>query len=306
MGVNDESGHGCRAPDIVHAQPSGRLWPVAISASFVFPEPLATVHIYDHCLMEARRVSENVAEGTMPIAPDICTPGGVRASLVGLLMELVNGPFSIELGVIVLSDMTLHMRDAALDVEAVRAEVTIVRRGRQRVIGVGRVHDVNDPSRLVAFGTTSIAVIGGADTVAPSIRTAQLPTTRAMDFAGTTVPDILTVMAMPIRDEDQACLLGRVHPGVVGPQGRVHGGAQQVMAEAAALAAAGRALGTDKILTADMSIRFVYPNLNGPFEAIPTVVTATDDDALCQVELFDHGNEGRLTSFTTCRVRRSA
>jgi uncharacterized protein (TIGR00369 family) len=266
-----------------------------------------TAHLYDHCAMRSRLVSEDLAEGEMPIRPDICTRGGVRAGLVGLLMELVTGRFALSLGTLVLSDMALHLRDPALDVDAVRAEVRIVRRGRSRVIGLGRLEDARDPARLIGLGTVSIALLGGMD---PMIRAAleradqpQPPRPRAPDFAGGPVPDILTVMGMSIRERDQVCWLERVHPGVVGPQDRLHGGAQQILAEAAALAAAARALGTGQVVTGELSIRFVYPALSGPFEAVPKLVSRGADDALCQIELVDHGNAGRLVSLATCRVR---
>jgi uncharacterized protein (TIGR00369 family) len=270
-------------------------------------KPLATVHLYDHCAMRSRLVSEDVAEGEMPICPDICTPAGVRASLVGLLMELVTGRFALSLGTLVLSDMTLHLRDAALDVDAVRAEVRIVRRGRSRVIGLGRLEAARAPQRLIGLGTVSIAVLGGMD---PMIRAAleradqpQPLRPRAPDFAGGPVPDILEVMAMSIGERDQSCWLERVHPGVVGPQDRLHGGAQQMLAEAAALAAAERALGTRAVVTGELSIRFLRPALAGPFEAVPRLVSRGADDALLQVELVDHGNADRLVSLATCRVR---
>jgi hypothetical protein len=46
-------------------------------------KPLATVHLYDHCAMRSRLVSDDLAEGEMPICPDICTPAGVRAARSG-------------------------------------------------------------------------------------------------------------------------------------------------------------------------------------------------------------------------------
>ncbi len=261
----------------------------------VYPDPLASDHLYGHLDMRATRVSDVVAEGTMPIGDDIRIPGGIRAALPALLIELVTGQFAISLGMIVLSDMTLHLRDRGDDLDAVRGEVRLVRTGRSRVIGVGRLDAVADPSRVVGYGTVSIAVLGPLD----------VPLSGPPPVHGrpTNPPPILDAMGMFIREDDSACVLAAVHTGVVGPQDRLHGGAQQLMAEAASLAGAEKAAGTDRVVTGDLSIRFVYPALNGPFVATPTVVSQGDDDVLCRVDLVDTGNDDRLVSISTVRTR---
>ena len=259
------------------------------------PEPLASDHLYGHLDMRSTRISDVLAEGTMPIGDDIRTPGGIRAALPALLIELITGQFAISLGMIVLSDMTLHLRDRGVGLDAVRGEVRLVRTGRSRVIGVGRLDALADPDRLVGYGTVSIAVLGPLD----------VPLSGPPPVHGRPAdpPPILDAMGMVIRPDDSACVLAEVHTGVVGPQDRLHGGAQQLMAEAASLAAAAGAAGTDRVVTGDLSIRFVYPALSGPFVATPTVVSQSDDDVLCRVDLVDTGNEDRLVSVSTIRTR---
>ena len=107
-----------------------------------YPDPLAEDHLYGHLDMRSSRISDVLAEGTMPIGDDIRTPGGIRAALPALLIELITGQFAISLGMIVLSDMTLHLRDRGVDLDAVHGEVRLVRTGRSRVIGVGRLDAV--------------------------------------------------------------------------------------------------------------------------------------------------------------------
>lgn len=259
------------------------------------PEPLTQDHLYVHLGMESSRVSDTVARGAMPIGDDIRTPGGIRAALPALLVERITGEFAISFGLIVLSDMTLHVRDRGIDLDAVNAEVRLVRTGRTRVIGVGRIEDAADASRVIGYGTVSIAVLGPLDVplAAPDVVVGR----------PSNPPPILDAMAMVIRDDTSACELASVHAGVWGPQNRLHGGAQQLMAEAASLAGASRAAGTDRVVTGDLSIRFVYPALNGPFVATPTVISQSDDDVLCRVDLIDTGNDDRLTSVSTIRTR---
>lgn len=57
-----------------------------------------------------------------------------------------------------------------------RGEVRLVRTGRSRVIGVGRLDAVADPSRVVGYGTVSIAVLGPLDGVGTAAGTDRVVT----------------------------------------------------------------------------------------------------------------------------------
>ena len=83
---------------------------------------------------------------------------------------------------------------------------------------------------------------------------------------------------------------------------RLHGGAHQLMHEAAALAAASRRWGTDAIQVRDFSIRFVKPAMRGPFEARASVLSASATDLLCQVVLIDRGADDPVRSLSTMRI----
>jgi acyl-coenzyme A thioesterase PaaI-like protein len=111
---------------------------------------------------------------------------------------------------------------------------------------------------------------------------------------------------MHVRADTDACELAAVHPGVEAPEGRLHGGAHQLMHEAAALAAAGRAVGADRLRVGDFSIRFLAPAFVGPFVATPTVLATSPDDLLCQVELVDRGADERIRSLSTMRIHALA
>ena len=198
-----------------------------------YPDPLTEDHLYRHLGMESTRISDVLAEGSMPVGDDIRIPGGIRAALPALLIELVTGQFAISLGMIVLSDMTLHLRDRGIGLDALRAEVK-PRAHRPFACHCGRpARGPADPSRLVGYGTVSIAVLGPLDT--------QLTGPPPVNGRPDNPPPILDAMGMYIRDEDSACVLAAVHTGVIGPQNRLHGGAQQLMAEAASLARRGKA-----------------------------------------------------------------
>ena len=78
--------------------------------------------------MRSSRISDVLAEGAMPIGDDIGLPGGIRAALPALLIELITGQFTISLGMIVFSDMTLRLRDRGVGLDAVHGEVRLVGR----------------------------------------------------------------------------------------------------------------------------------------------------------------------------------
>ena len=75
------------------------------------------------------------------------------------------------------------------------------------------------------------------------------------------------------------------------------------MHEAAALAAATTATGTDRVRIEDFSIRFLAPAFVGPFVATATLLSRPADDVLCQVELVDRGADERIRSLSTMRIR---
>ena len=110
-------------------------------------------------------------------------------------------------------------------------------------------------------------------------------------------------MGMRVDADSGVCELDAVHPGVAAPEGRLHGGAHQLMHEAAALAAATTATTSARARVEDFSIRFLAPAFVGPFVATATLFSRRADDALCQVELVDRGTDERIRSLSTMRIR---
>ena len=110
-------------------------------------------------------------------------------------------------------------------------------------------------------------------------------------------------MGMRVRADEGVCEIDAVHEGVAAPEGRLHGGAHQLMHEAAGLAAATTAAGSDRVRVEDFSIRFLAPAFVGPFVATASVLSSTAAGVLCQVELVDHGADERIRSLSTMRIR---
>jgi uncharacterized protein (TIGR00369 family) len=259
------------------------------------------LHLYAQLGIENQLTGEMTAEGTMPVHPGILTPGGIRAALLALLIEGSFGGNILQAGLFpVLDNMTVHIRDGGEGVLAVKSRGEIVR-GAQRATAFGRVEDAGNPSRLLAYATIGYFMIQPRAEYMPQGRSVM----RASDDPGLPRESdrpILDVMEMRILPDEPVCELDHVHPGVVAPEGRLHGGAHQLMHEAAALAAASRLWGTDAVQVQDFSIRFVKPAMRGPFQARASVLHTSATDILCQVVLTDRGADNRLRSLSTMRI----
>ena len=259
------------------------------------------LHLYAQLGIDNRITGDMTAEATMPVDPGILTSGGIRAALLALLIEGSFGGNILQAGLFpVLDNMTVHIRDGGRGVDMVRSRGEIVR-GAQRATAFGRVEDASNPSRLLAYATIGYFMIKPRAEYMPRGQSVM----RASDEPGIPrEPDrpILDVMEMRILPDEPVCQLDHVHPGVLAPEGRLHGGAHQLMHEAAALAAASRLWGTDAVQVHDFSIRFVKPAMRGPFEARASVLSTGATDLLCQVVLTDRGADDRLRSLSTMRI----
>jgi acyl-coenzyme A thioesterase PaaI-like protein len=258
-------------------------------------------HLYAHLGISMGATGELTSAGTMPVGPDIMTPGGIRAALLALLVEGGLGANFLGAGLFpVLDNMTVHVRDGGDGVTTALAEGEIVRPGTRRAVARGRVVDADAPSRLLAYAHIGYWMIQPRDEYMPDgpARAAGAEEPRVAP----TVP-ILDAMEMRVRPGSGVCELRAVHAGVVAPEGRLHGGAHQLMHEAAALSGVAAAVGTDQLRVEDFSIRFLAPAFRGPFVATSTVLSSSSDDVLCQVELIDEGADERVRSLSTARVR---
>jgi acyl-coenzyme A thioesterase PaaI-like protein len=260
-------------------------------------------HLYAHLGISMEATGELTSGGTMPVGDDIRTPGGIRAALLALLVEGGFGRNFLDAGLFpVLDNMTVHVRDGGDGVTTVRAEGEIVRPGSQRAVARGHVVDANDPSRLLAFAHIGYWMIQPRSEYMPGGSATRATTP---DGAPRVPPDqpILDAMGMHVDAARGTCELDAVHGGVAAPEGRLHGGAHQLMHEAAALAAATTATRTDRVRIEDFSIRFLAPAFVGPFVATATLLSRPADDVLCQVELVDRGADERIRSLSTMRIR---
>jgi acyl-coenzyme A thioesterase PaaI-like protein len=260
-------------------------------------------HLYAHLGISMGPTGELTSRGRMPVGSDMKTPGGIRAALLALLIEGGFGGNFLDAGLFpVLDNMTVHVRDGGDGVAFALAEGEIVRPGSRRAVARGHVVDADDPSRLLAHAHIGYWMIQPRAEYMPG---GDGPRTAVGDVAHRDVPkeSILEAMEMHVRPDSGSCELRAVHPGVQAPEGRLHGGAHQLMHEAAGLAGAAAAVGTEQLRVEDFSIRFLAPAFKGPFVATASVLSRSPDDVLCQVELIDQGADDRIRSLSTMRIR---
>ncbi|MFI4894226.1 MAG: PaaI family thioesterase [Phycisphaerales bacterium JB058] len=262
---------------------------------------LTKSHIYKHLEMEMGSTGEKTCEGTMPIGADIMTPGGLRAALPALLLEGILGNNLIRKGWPVLSNMSYQVRDGADGVARARAVGEVVRIGRTAAINRGRIEDADHPERLLAYGILGFRMIEPQSDYHPKelMKSLATPPGSASDEVR---PGILEAMGLQIDIDEGTCELDCVHPGLMGPEGRLHGGAHQLMHEAAAIAAATREAGTDRVRTGEFTIHFIAPTRGGPFVARTQLLSRGSEDLLFGVELGDAEGTGRPCSVSTFRM----
>ncbi len=259
-------------------------------------------HLYSHLSMDLRQTGEWTTEGFAPVTPDLMAPGGLRASLAALLLEGSFGDNLLAHGFPVLSQMTFHLRDGAEDVTRLRAEGELLHMDKRRANGRGRVVDADDPDRLIGYGTIGFSMIRPEGDYTPADLDASLEADRE-SYPDVSGKPLLEAMGMQVPPGQPVCeLAGAIHPGVLGPEGRLHGGAHQLMHETAALAAATLESGTERVLAAEQSIQFIAPAFEGPFVAKADVLSASEEDVLCVVELRDARSDG-IRSMSTFRMR---
>ena len=266
------------------------------------PEDLAEAHLYAHLEMDRWSTGELTCEGLMPIGPDAMTPGGIRAALIALLLEGIFGDNLLARGFPVLSNMTFQVRDTCHGVTRARAVGELARFGSRSAIGRGHVEDADEPSRVLGYGTIGFRMI--------QPRTDYTPAAMAKSLANAAVREsdrprrsILDAMGLRVDVDEGTCRVDDVHGAVMGPEGRLHGGAHQLMHEAAAIAAATREADTNRVVTGDFNIHFVAPAVGGPFVARSRLLSKDARDALFSVELRDAAGDDAPRSLSMFRMR---
>jgi acyl-coenzyme A thioesterase PaaI-like protein len=248
-------------------------------------------HLYEHLGVRSRSIDDQSGETRMPVGDDIRVPGGLRAAPLGLAFENGVATYMFARTMAVPSQISLHVRDRGEGVEAIHSRTRIVRLGRSLVITDGEIHDADDATRLIAYGSITWSVIGEA----PGART-DFPPLEIPDFESSDVPLPEAAGIEPLAD-GSGVRLGGVSEQAVGPGGILHAGMFQLLSEEAARVAAGGGVAVD------CTYNFLQAGKVGPFVATAEVLARGEEGVDTRVSIRDEGNDDRVGCLSFVRVR---
>ena len=252
-------------------------------------------HIYDHLGVRSTRIDDESAETHMPINDDVRVSGGLRAAPLGLAFEQGVATYMYDRVMSVPTQISLHIRDRGEGVKGIRSETHIIRWGRTAVTNDGQIRDADDPSRLLAYGFITWAVIGEAPD-----RSGGAPTPPPYEEAGI---DVIEAAGITPLDDGSGCRVEGITPQTVGPGGILHAGMFQLLSEEAALVAAKTATGASKLMAVDCTYNFLQPGKTGPFIATAEVLCVSDEGVDTKISVRDEGNDNRVPAVSFVRVR---
>ena len=204
------------------------------------------------CAMRIRRDMRNAAGGLMaaPISIALADAAGVIGDAESVPAPVIS---------------SVHILDAGLDVTEIRVRSSRIHDGRTMGFGESTVHDVADPSRIVALtrgmGVKLAAAPDGYEYVDPGPGVPDSPD----------LPPLHEAFGAQLRP-DGHWALPELDTHIGSTSGSLHHGATQVLLESAAMGLAADATGTDALQIEDWSVMFVARGLVGPFVASGEVI----------------------------------
>jgi len=235
------------------------------------------------------------ADNVLDLRSDLRTGAGALLAAPLAIAMLDAATVNVEsMRVLAVTHVDIDVVDCGLDVGRAHLAGQITTQMRSQLFTEARIHDADDPSRYIGFGTANWAVLG----LAPHRFCFPQPGPPEPDWAG--LPPLWHAYSGR-RRADGTLEIPRL-PLEVGEE-RLHYGPMLVVTEAVALDNAAAALGTDELVVEHLAMTVVAPGRVGPFIA-RAVFTATEGDSIgCRVELRDAGRGDRLIAATFVRVR---
>ena len=237
------------------------------------------------------------SESTAVLRSDMRGPGGVLASALAIMGGDCMGVIDDAIAIPAPTTLSIEVLDDAVGVEEVRVHGEIVHAGRTQIFSRVRLEDAADPTRVLALGTNSAAVMGPA------------PEGYHYVPPGPGMPDSPSLPPL------WEAFGGRRRPGggyeipaltghLGSTSGSLHFGPTIVLMEAAATEAAAAAAGTDRVRATQLTAAFLKRGTTGPFVTDVEVVSSTADAIACRTSMRDDGVTGRVIAVGTVVLRR--
>jgi acyl-coenzyme A thioesterase PaaI-like protein len=233
------------------------------------------------------------AEGWLTLRSDLRGPVGLLAAPLGIALLDTAGINVDPLAVVAPTRIDVHVFEPAVDVAQVRVQGRVLREGRSQFFTEGRFIDADNSSRLLGLGSTHWAVSGPNPGFHYVDNRAGAPTSAEL-------PPLYEAFGGRVRDDGNLEI-----PELTAELGGagLHQGPIQVVPEAAAMRAAGAALGHDQFWIEHLGTTIMSRGVGAPFATRSEVLHADDNAVAVRVELRDEGSDDRLCSVTTCRFR---
>jgi acyl-coenzyme A thioesterase PaaI-like protein len=233
------------------------------------------------------------AEGWVTIRSDMRGPVGLLAAPLGIALLDTAGINVDPLAVVSPTRIDMEIFDQASDVSVIHVEGRILREGRSQFFSEGRLTDDNDRNRVIALGSTHWAVSGPN----PGFRYVD---NRPGVADSPDLPPLYVPFGARLRHDGNFEI-----PEVTPELGRngLHQGPFQVVPEAAAMAAARHAVGTDQFWIEHQGTSIIARGAGAPLVTSSQVVRRADDSVTVRIELRASGDENKLCSVTVCRFR---
>ncbi|MGE0881668.1 MAG: PaaI family thioesterase [Acidimicrobiia bacterium] len=251
-------------------------------------------HVYQHLGAYSTYISDSSGETRMPIADDIRTNAAVRSAPMGLAFEQGVATYVFKKVLAVPTQISLHVRDRGEGLNGIVSTTNLIRLGRTTIVTDGVIVDEADPSRKIAYGYITWAVLGDAPTPG------EPPVIPEREPGRPGIIEALGITALP---DGNGCRLEGVSSQIAGPGGILHAGMFQMLSEEAALVAARTASGSDRAWATDCTYNFLQPGRVGPFVATAEALYQSDQGVDVKVTIRDEGSDGRIGCVSFLRVR---
>jgi len=268
----------------------------------------------DHYMFDLRiRSAGDTQSGSawMPIRAEMRDDrGGMHAALLVVLVDGAAGRLAVHSAlpqIVATSHISLQTSAPATG-EAIRAEASLLRRGRSAIavsIAIsehalapgGDALAGDDPGRALGRGVATFHTIESAydESVVEALERGMFPT--GGPDAGLTEP-FFDAIGLRAVDPDAGVFELPLSPYVQNHVRALQGGIFGALVEASAAAACRGALGRD-VVVLDLSIPYLAMGTAGPFRTRARVVRATGEHAVAEVDVLDAGRDGRLMTRAT-------
>jgi hypothetical protein len=251
---------------------------------------------YRYLASAPRAVDRTHAENLLRIRRDLRTPGGAMlAAPLAIAMLDAAGVNVDPVNILALTQVNITVIDHGRGVDDVFVAGRVATEARSQIFTEASFYDSGDRETLIGLGSANWSVI------CPTPDGFVYPEPGEGVDDTSDVPPLWQAYTGRRRDDGLFEIPG-LRPEI-GAE-RLHHGPMLVVAEAAAIDAGARGIGTDVVGVDQLAMTIVAPGRVGPFVAVPVSVGTSGDVGACRVELRDAGRDDRVVATTVVRMRR--